>query len=116
MAEGNPPLTPAAFQVLLAMANGPLGRAHGYGIMGFLGDITDGAVQLGPGTLYRTLTRLAADGLVEEVPGDSADSRRRYYSLTPAGREAVAREAALLARLVAAAGEAGLLEGPAESA
>ncbi|WP_370968416.1 PadR family transcriptional regulator [Amycolatopsis sp. cg9] len=106
MADGNP-LTPAAFQVLLALANGAGGRAHGYGIMGFVAEVTGGAVQLGPGTLYRTLTRLAADGLAEELPGE--DSRRRYYRITPAGRAAAAREAAMLGRLVAAAGDAGLL-------
>ncbi|MFI5587916.1 PadR family transcriptional regulator [Amycolatopsis sp. NPDC051758] len=108
MADGNP-LTPAAFQVLLALAAGPGGRAHGYGIMGFVAEVTDGAVQLGPGTLYRTLTRLAADGLAEELPGE--DSRRRYYRITPAGREAASHEASLLRRLVAAAGDAGLLAG-----
>ncbi|HKN56525.1 MAG TPA: PadR family transcriptional regulator [Amycolatopsis sp.] len=107
MTDGNP-LTPAAFQVLLALANGPGGRAHGYGIMGFVADVTGGAVQLGPGTLYRTLTRLAADGLAEEVAGDEEDSRRRYYRITPAGRTAAAHEAALLARLVDAADQAGL--------
>jgi DNA-binding PadR family transcriptional regulator len=107
MTDGNP-LTPAAFQVLLALASGPGGRAHGYGIMGFVADVTGGSVQLGPGTLYRTLARLAADGLAEEVPGDEDDSRRRYYRITSAGRAAAAREAALLARLVEAADRAGL--------
>ncbi|MEU0794689.1 helix-turn-helix transcriptional regulator [Amycolatopsis sp. NPDC005961] len=109
MADGNP-LTPAAFQVLLALAAGPGGRAHGYGIMGFVAEVTGGEVQLGPGTLYRTLTRLAADGLAEELPGE--DSRRRYYRITPAGREAASREAASLRRLVAAADDAGLLARP----
>src|SRR5207248_3068394 len=45
MTDGNP-LTPAVFQVLLALANGPGGRAHGYGIMGFVADVTGGAVEL----------------------------------------------------------------------
>ena len=51
-----------------------------------------------------------ADGLAEELPGE--DSRRRYYRITPAGRAAAARETALLARLVAAAGDAGLTARP----
>ncbi|SDX72919.1 Transcriptional regulator PadR-like family protein [Amycolatopsis xylanica] len=110
MAESNP-LTPAGFQVLLALAGG---KAHGYGIMGFISEVTGGSVQLGPGTLYRTLARLAADGLLEEVPDaredEPHDARRRYYRLTPQGRERAAQEAALLSRLVAAAGQAGLLD------
>jgi DNA-binding PadR family transcriptional regulator len=105
-----PPLTPAAFQVLLALATG---QAHGYAVMQFIEQATDATVRLGPGTLYRTIGRLLADGLVEEVEGvDPAaphDARRRYYRLTPLGRQAAQAEAALLARMVAAADHAGLL-------
>jgi DNA-binding PadR family transcriptional regulator len=105
-----PPLTPAAFQVLLALA---AGQAHGYAVMRFVEQVTAGSVRLGPGTLYRTIGRLLADGLVEEAEGgDPAaphDARRRYYRLTPLGLEAARAEAALLERLVAAATEAGLV-------
>jgi DNA-binding PadR family transcriptional regulator len=105
-----PPLTPAAFQVLLALA---AGEAHGYAVMRFVEQVTAGSVRLGPGTLYRTIGRLLADGLVEEVEGgDPAaphDARRRYYRLTPLGRQAAKTEAAQLERLVAAATQAGLL-------
>ena len=105
-----PPLTPAAFQVLLALA---AGEAHGYAVMRFVEQVTAGTVRLGPGTLYRTIARLLADGLVEEAEGgDPAaphDARRRYYRLTPPGRQAAQAEAALLERIVAAAIQAGLL-------
>jgi DNA-binding PadR family transcriptional regulator len=112
MADRNaPPLTPAGFQVLLALAGG---AAHGYGVMRFVEDLSDGSVRLGPGTLYRTLQRLVADGLVIEVEGagESAephDARRRYYELTELGRSAARHEAELLSRLVAVATDAGLL-------
>jgi DNA-binding PadR family transcriptional regulator len=106
MADGNPPpLTPAGYQVLLALASG---TAHGYAIMRFVDEATGGEVRLGPGTLYRTIARLVADGLVEET-GEEADARRRNYRLTRLGRTAARRESALLARLVALAEEAGLL-------
>jgi DNA-binding PadR family transcriptional regulator len=106
-----PPLTPAAFQVLLALA---AGQAHGYAVMRFVEQVTAGTVRLGPGTLYRTIGRLLADGLVEEVEGggDAAaphDARRRYYRLTPPGRQAAQAEAAVMERIVAAATQAGLL-------
>jgi DNA-binding PadR family transcriptional regulator len=108
--NSTPPLTPAAFQVLLALA---AGEAHGYAVMRFVEQVTGGTVRLGPGTLYRTIGRLLADGLVEEVEGGDPtaphDARRRYYRLTAQGRRAARAEAAQLARMVAAATEAGLL-------
>ncbi|MDQ3789232.1 MAG: PadR family transcriptional regulator [Actinomycetota bacterium] len=110
MADGNlPPLTPAGYQVLLALASG---TTHGYAIMRFVDEATGGEVRLGPGTLYRTIARLAADGLVEETSRDTdgaTDARRRDYRLTRLGRAAARRESALLAGLVAIAAEAGLL-------
>lgn len=110
-AKALPPLTPAAFQVLLALAGG---AGHGYGVMAFVEETTGGTVKLGPGTLYRTLARLVADELVIETEGADPeaphDARRRYYELTPLGRQAVRQEAELLASLVAAAERAGLLE------
>ncbi|HZD03032.1 MAG TPA: PadR family transcriptional regulator [Actinomycetes bacterium] len=105
-----PPLTPAAFQVLLALA---AGKAHGYAVMQFVEQVTAGAARLGPGTLYRTISRLLADGLVEEVGGGDPeaphDARRRYYRLTDLGWQSAGAEAALLQRLVAAAAQADLL-------
>jgi len=109
-AKPTPPLTPAAFQVLLALA---CGHAHGYAVMRFVEDVTGAAVKLGPGTLYRTIARLVADGLVEETGGGDPDAphdaRRRYHQLTARGRPAPEAAAELLERIVAAAAEGGLL-------
>lgn len=113
MPERNPPpLTPAGYQVLLAIA---AGHTHGYAMMRFVEDLTGGTVQLGPGTLYRTIARLVADGLAEEVAGGSTeptphDARRRTYRLTRLGRTAALRETGLMARMVAVATSAGLLD------
>jgi len=83
--------------------------------MGFVDQLTAGRVRLGPGTLYRTLARLVADELVAESetsdPSAPHDARRRYYQLTQRGAQVVREEAALLSRLVDAAGDAGLLDG-----
>ena len=88
-----PALPPAALHVLLAI--GPAER-HGYAIMGEVRRITNGAVRMGPGTLYGTLKRLLADGLIEESSGPrgaaSDERRRRYYRLTAPGRAAAANE------------------------
>src|SRR3972149_2013940 len=86
-------LPPAALHVLLAI--GP-GERHGYAIMGEVRRITGGAVQMGPGTLYGTIKRLVANGLIEESSGprgaESDERRRRYYRLTAPGRAVAATE------------------------
>lgn len=96
-----PQLTPAAFHILLALAGG---ERHGYGIMQEVLTLTDGAMRLGPGTLYGTVGRLLAAGLIAEVAErpDPAldDERRRYYRLTPMGEQAASDEARRLASLV----------------
>ena len=101
----------AGFQVLLALA---AGHSHGYAVMGFVDQLTDGRVRLGPGTLYRTLARLVTDELVTESeasdPTAPHDARRRYYQLTPLGLRTVRDEAQALARLLDAARSAGLLD------
>ena len=94
------PLTPATFHILLALADA---ERHGYGIMQEVAERTGGAIRLGPGTLYGSLKRLAADGLVEEAderagPGD--DERRRYYRLSAFGRAVARAEARRLAAAV----------------
>ena len=103
------PLTQAGFLVLLSLASE---ERHGYAIMRFAEETTEGRVRLPPGTLYRTLARLVADGLVEEIEGSDPDAphdaRRRYYRLTESGRRAALDEAELLARLSSAAARAGL--------
>jgi len=96
------PLTPAAFHVLLALADRD---RHGYAIMQEVQESTGGQVTMGPGTLYGTIKRLLAAGLIAESgerPDPSIDdSRRRYYRLTDLGRRVAAAEAARLAEAVA---------------
>jgi DNA-binding PadR family transcriptional regulator len=101
------PLRPAVYHILLALAARPL---HGLGIAEAVERDTDGVMELGPGTLYRSLSEMVEGGLIEpaEAP-DRADPRRKYYALTGAGRAAVAAESRRLARLVEAARARALL-------
>jgi DNA-binding PadR family transcriptional regulator len=98
------PLTPAMFHILLVLA---AGERHGYAIMREVEDLTDGAQRLGPGSLYGSIKRLLAEGLIEECgerPDPAADDeRRRYYRLTDRGRRAAGAEARRLEALVRAA-------------
>ena len=97
MKQGPVPLTPPVFHILLALADGPL---HGYGIMQAVERTAGGEPPMGPGTIYGSLQRMEAAGLVKEVAGRTAD-RRRVFTLLPAGRRALAQEAARLSRLAA---------------
>ena len=98
------PLTQPVFHILLALAGE---ERHGYGIMQDVASQTNGALQLGPGTLYGCLKRMVAAGLVEESderPDPTLDDeRRRYYRMTPLGGRAVRAEAQRLAGAVLAA-------------
>ena len=98
------PLTPPVFHILLALAEE---ERHGYGIMQDVARQTDGALQLGPGTLYGCLKRMLAAGLVEECEErpDPAldDERRRYYRMTALGKRVVRAEAQRLAGAVTVA-------------
>lgn len=97
-------MTPAIVQILLALADDD---RHGYGIMQEIARVTDGQVRMGPGTLYGTIKRLLAAGLIEQAderPDPSLDDeRRRYYRLTKLGRRALKLEAARVSTLLAAA-------------
>jgi DNA-binding PadR family transcriptional regulator len=98
------PLTPPVFHILLALADE---ERHGYGIMQDVSQQTDGALQLGPGTLYGCLKRMLVSGLVEESDErpdpELDDERRRYYRMTPLGRRVVRAEARRLAGAVTVA-------------
>ena len=94
-----PPLTPAVFHILLALADGP---KHGYAIMKQV-DVDGGrSLRMGPGTLYGSLQRMVTAGLVEEIEG-SDDERRRYYRATGIGQRALERELARLQQALTAA-------------
>ena len=92
------PLTPAAFHVLLALADGP---KHGYLILKDVEERTGGEVRLSTGTLYGLIKRFLDDELIVETRPD--DERRRPYKLTAFGREVAEAEAARLEKMVHAA-------------
>jgi PadR family transcriptional regulator PadR len=60
---------------------------HGYGIAQRLEQITGGAVEVSPGSLFPALYRLEHRGWLRGKWGESDSGRRaRFYSLTAAGR------------------------------
>lgn len=95
------PLTPAVFNILLALADG---EKHGYAIMLEVEQNTNGEVKMGPGTLYGSIKRMLAAGLIEESgerPDPTLDDeRRRYYHLSGLGRRVLVAEADRLLRQI----------------
>ncbi|HSR50591.1 MAG TPA: helix-turn-helix transcriptional regulator [Acidobacteriota bacterium] len=101
-AEDLLPLKPVVYLLLLALAEEP---CHGYGIKKKVEEISEGRVKLDPGTLYRWMGRLLEDGWVEddERPRPKEDERRRYYRLTPRGRQMMELESRRMENLLQAA-------------
>jgi len=103
------PLKPVVFQMLLVLADG---HQHGWSLVREL-QRRAGGDRLLPGNLYRVLKGMAAEGLIDEAEpsrdmrqqaeadtGGNAE-RRRYFGLTPFGREVARAEARRLEALVA---------------
>lgn len=106
------PLPSALFHILVALADR---ERHGYGIMQDIAARTDRKMRLSPGTLYGSIKRMLAQGLIEESeerpdPGLD-DERRRYYRITDFGRRVAGAETERLSKLVSQA-VASLLPGP----
>ena len=98
------PLTPAMFQVLLALADG---EKHGYAILKEVARRSGGKVTLRAGTLYTVIGRFVDEGLIaesDERPDPALDDeRRRYYRLTDRGRAVAMAETERLAETLAQA-------------
>ncbi len=95
------PLKPLVFHALLALKDQ---ESHGYGIKKAVAERTNGMIDLEPGTLYRLMARLLKQALIEQSnrrPAPEADDeRRRYYRISPLGRQVLAAEAARMAELL----------------
>lgn len=95
------PLPGSQLHILMALADG---EKHGYAIMREIAEMTDGEVTMGPGTLYGTIKRMLASGMIEETAErpdpDLDDERRRYYRATGFGMGVLDAETARLRRLV----------------
>lgn len=85
-----------SFSILFALSARP---THGYELMQRIREDSDGSVTMGPGALYTTLKQLSQDGLIEAIPFESFDNRRKYYSLTRKGLERLRSDLAYMQRI-----------------
>lgn len=79
------PMTETTYYTLLAVT----AARHGYAIMQFVSELTEGRIQLGTGTLYTMVGRLTADGIIEIVPSEEG---KKSYLITENGRQILEME------------------------
>jgi DNA-binding PadR family transcriptional regulator len=100
---------PHWYYMLLSLAGG---HRHGLAIARDVRELSGGQVRLWPATLYGTLDDLVRRGWIREIEGGARQrpddsERKRYYTLTRSGREAMDEETRRLADLVKLARAAG---------
>lgn len=87
------PLTPAVLHILLALSTS---ERHGYGIMKQVEIDSRGKVNMGPGTLYGSISRMIEGGLIKEserkIDPELDDERRIYYKISAHGRASLIAE------------------------
>lgn len=89
------PLTEGLFYILLA-ARKPV---HGYGIIQEVSELTNGRVNLGPGTLYGAINTLLDRGWIALYSAEAGSRKKKEYLITDLGRAAFAAELSRLREL-----------------
>ena len=69
------PMTETAFYILLCLKT----PNHGYGIVQTVERLTEGVIELAPGTMYGSLSKMEKDGLIRFVREE--EKRKIYLSL-----------------------------------
>ena len=93
MAYTGGPMTEAMYYVLLTLMN----PSHGYRLMSAISEVSNGRLNMGPGTLYGVLTRMQKEMLISL---SEDDGRRKTYMITAHGEEALRSEYSRLMALV----------------
>lgn len=103
------PLHQTVFFILMALVDGP---KHGYAVAKFVEERSEGTIRIAIGNLYVSLKRLLDDGLIERVPGESDDDRRKTYRISGLGAQVIDLERHRIEMLArAAAGLRGVPQG-----
>ena len=95
MGINTPALTEAVYYILLSLMQ-PL---HGYGIMQNVEQLSGGRLRLAAGTLYGAISSMLDKGWITALDG-AADSRKKEYVITEAGRDILRAEYTRLKELV----------------
>jgi transcriptional regulator len=102
MAPSQTPLLQGTLDLLILKCL-TLTEMHGLGVARRIAQITRGAYDVKPGSLFPALHRLEENGWVASTWGESENNRRaKFYRLTKAGRRRLAEEAEEWKRVSAA--------------
>jgi len=96
------PLTQAELYILLSLTDH---EQHGYSIMQEIAGWADNKTRIGSATLYRSIKRMLAEGLIEKSDRrpTTDDERRHYYRITNFGRLVTQAEIHRMIRLIKSA-------------
>ena len=86
------PMTESGFYILYCLQT----PQHGYGISQQVKKMTGGAVTISAGTMYGTLSKMEADGLIRFC---REEDKRKLYQITGLGREILETEISRIERL-----------------
>jgi DNA-binding PadR family transcriptional regulator len=81
---------------------------HGYAIMNLIEETTNGAINVGPASMYTIIKKLLKQEWIYLY--DGSDSRRKTYLLTDKGREVLEEDVIIRKQMIQLA-EMGLKEG-----
>lgn len=79
------PMSETAYYILLSLTD----ERHGYAVMQYVTTLTHGRINLGPGTLYGTLSKLEKANLIRIT---IEENKRKYYKITTLGEEVLGSE------------------------
>ena len=92
------PMKETGFYILFCLQK----EMHGYKKTQKVKEMTEGQVEIGPGTMYGSLGKMEKDGLIEFV---REEEKRKLYKITPVGKEVLQLEIARIKRLYKNIGE-----------
>ncbi|OCA86181.1 helix-turn-helix transcriptional regulator [Pradoshia sp. D12] len=97
-------LTDSMFYIMAALTK----PRHGYAIMNLIEETTNGAINVGPASMYTIIKKLLKQEWIYLY--DGSDSRRKTYLLTDKGREVLEEDVIIRKQMIQLA-EMGLKEG-----
>lgn len=92
------PMSETMFYILFSLQK----ERHGYGIMQYVMELTNGRIIIGAGTIYQSLSKLEHDGLI--IPTKEIN-RKKEYLITDVGKEILKLESSRICQLYALAKE-----------